>query len=66
MYTCSKNEDCEAVECGESYCLWWKNGKCNDSHELSLQSAGIVQTCLKGILDKGERIIIVRVCELYL
>ena len=24
MDTCSKNSDCEAVECGEVYCSWWK------------------------------------------
>ena len=45
--SCSKNVSCEAVECGESYCSWWKNGKCNEEHELTQSSDGFVLTCLK-------------------
>ena len=47
MYTCSINESCEAVECGDGYCRWWNNGKCNEAHELTQTSDGFVLTCLK-------------------
>ena len=53
MDTCDKNLSCEAVECGDNYCSWWKNGKCNDVYELSDLNYGIVRTCIKRLYDKG-------------
>ena len=53
METCSKNADCEAVECGGSYCSWWKNEKCNEVHELTSSEEGSL-TCIKGIYFKGN------------
>ena len=45
--SCSKNVSCESVECGESYCVWWKNGKCDEAHELTESSDILALTCLK-------------------
>ena len=25
---CSSDPNCGSVECGSSYCSWWRNGKC--------------------------------------
>ena len=47
MYLCSKDQDCETVECGGNYCKWWKNGKCDDEKELTLLSNGTVLTWQK-------------------
>ena len=29
---CSQDNNCGAVECGGSYCSWWKLGKCTMKH----------------------------------
>ena len=40
---CNKDENCGAVECGESYCSWWKIGKCSIKEEF----AATYHTCQK-------------------
>ena len=52
MYKCSKVQDCEAVECGGTYCKWWKNGKCDEKNELTLLSNGTLLTWLKDLNGK--------------
>ena len=44
---CIKDNNCESVECGSSYCRWWKNGKCNEERELTESVDGHILTCLK-------------------
>ena len=44
---CEKNETCEAVECGEDYCSWWKNGQCNEYYKLTSANKGDLHTCMK-------------------
>ena len=40
---CDKQQSCQAVECGNGYCSWWKNDKCINPSELDNE----VQTCTK-------------------
>ena len=47
---CMKDSECQSVECGKDYCIWWKNGKCDDAHELTHSMAGLGLTCLKDII----------------
>ena len=44
---CIEDDTCESVECGSSYCRWWKNGLCNEAHELTVSTDDHVVTCLK-------------------
>ena len=44
---CDNDVACEAVECGETHCVWWKNNKCNDHHEFHDLGSGNLQTCVK-------------------
>ena len=44
---CDNDVACEAVECGENHCIWWKNNKCNDNHEFHDLDSGNLQTCVK-------------------
>ena len=44
---CDKNISCEAVECGDGYCSWWKNGICKHDHQLGLETNGSFHTCIK-------------------
>ena len=48
---CDKNNSCEAVECGDGYCSWWKNGKCKHDHQLGLETNGSFHTCIKMFED---------------
>ena len=47
---CIRDEFCQSVECGDSYCRWWKNGKCNEVHELTEKFDGSTITCLKDLI----------------
>ena len=51
---CDQNKTCESVECGDYYCSWWKNDKCNDDHELSDQGYGLINTCVKISDDEDD------------
>ena len=44
---CIEDETCESVECGNGNCRWWKNGKCNENHQLTISKDGQLLTCLK-------------------
>ena len=54
MDICDDDLNCEAVECGETYCSWWANDKCNDAHELSDRTSGSIHTCVKIPDDNGK------------
>ena len=47
---CIEDDTCESVECGSSYCRWWKNGMCNEAHELTVSTDDHVVTCLKDLI----------------
>lgn len=55
MKMCSKDQSCQAVECGESYCRWWNNNKCNEAPELTLPSESNELTCLKGMFECSDK-----------
>ena len=44
---CETDETCEAVECGEGYCRWRSNNKCNAYHNLTSINLGALHTCIK-------------------
>ena len=48
---CDKNDSCEAVECGDNYCSWWQNDKCNDDDKFSMDTIGSFHTCVKMVDD---------------
>ena len=54
MDMCDDDLNCEAIECGETYCSWWANDKCNDAHELSDRTSGSIHTCVKIPDDNGK------------
>ena len=35
---CIEDDTCESVECGSSYCRWWKNEMCNEAPELTVKN----------------------------
>ena len=43
---CEQDDSCQAVECGDHHCLWWKNDKCNKVRTMRPVS-GFLQTCVK-------------------
>ena len=45
---CEQDDSCQAVECGDHHCLWWKNDKCNNVRTMGPVS-GYLQTCVKDI-----------------
>ena len=44
---CLADDNCQAVECGTSYCRWWKNDSCNKVSELANSNVVYLHTCLK-------------------
>ena len=50
---CENDATCEAVECGESYCTWWKNGGCNEYSKLTTANTENLRTCIKDPVDIG-------------
>ena len=47
---CLIDDSCEAIECGTSYCRWWKNNKCNRVSDLFHSNVGYLQTCVKHVI----------------
>ena len=48
---CDKEEFCQAVECGNNDCAWWKNDECNVPSQNNAKGR---QTCIKMSLVKGK------------
>ena len=57
MDKCDKDEACEGVECGGSYCSWWKNGKCDEAHEHTVADNGVDKMCVKNQDFSGKCVI---------
>ena len=47
---CDEEQFCQAVECGNGYCSWWKNNKCIHPYRLNKE----VQTCTKTSFSNGR------------
>ena len=53
MKACDEDRSCDAVECGNGYCSWWKNRQCLNPDILTSDYEDSTQTCIKkGILEK--------------
>ena len=47
---CDQELFCQAVECGNGYCSWWKNDKCNHPYRLDKT----LETCTKISFSNGK------------